>query len=307
MANKTVVITGGNTGLGFECAKAIAQAHEGWHIVIACRDRQRGETAVSALKVETSNEHISTLPLNLASLQSVREFPQLLQQAGLPPLRALVCNAGIQVLAGLEYTQEGFELMFGTNHLGHFLLVNLLLEQLVEPARIVVVSSGTHDPNTPEGFLSKPVYSNGKTLAKPTGKEMNGFQRYATSKLCNLYFAYELDRRLKAKGKTGITVNGFDPAAVPGTSLTRHMKSWLLLKFWENSSFLKVFGFVYSTAEKSGQAMARLAVSPELEGVSGKYYQVLNEKPSSKASYNETVAKELWQTSLELTGLQSNL
>ncbi len=200
MTNKTVIITGSNSGLGFECAKTIANANKDWHIVIACRNLLKGEEARNKLIATTGYKEITVLPLDLASLQSVREFVEEFSKSKLPPLHGLINNAGMQVMTGLEYTKDGYELTFGTNHLGHFLLTNLLINKLTEPARIIVVSSGTHDPDTLDGRFNKPKYLGAKRLAKPEGeKEMSGMQRYSTSKLANLMFAYELSRRVANK------------------------------------------------------------------------------------------------------------
>lgn len=145
MFDKTIIITGGNSGLGYECAKHIATSQQGWCIVIAGRSKQKIIEAAKRLEDITPNSQVTALPLDLASLRSVRKFVEEFAAQDLPPLRALVCNAGIQVISDTTFTEDGFETTFGVNHLGHFLLVNLLIKNLVAPARIVVVSSDTHD------------------------------------------------------------------------------------------------------------------------------------------------------------------
>jgi light-dependent protochlorophyllide reductase len=301
-ADKSVIITGANSGLGFACAKAIAKANKGWHIVIACRDVQKGDEAKQKLVSETGNTEISVLALDLASLQAVRDFVDQFRRLNVPPLRGLINNAGIQVMQGLAYTKDGYELTFGTNHLGHFLLTNLLIDQLKTPARIVVVSSGTHDPDTIEGRFNKPVFLGASQLANPKNeKEMAGIQRYSTSKLANLFFAYELARKLKAKL---VTVNAFDPAAVPETNLLRSVENPTLRSLVRASlSAFKWIGVVTSTVDASGSAMARLLLDEKLENVTGKYFQVNQEKRSSTASYDESVAAQLWRDSAVLTSL----
>lgn len=305
MADKTVIITGGNSGLGFECAKAIAHAHQGWHIVLACRSNEKGMQAVDIITSETDNKNVSMLQLDLASLESVRNFVNKYQMTNNPPLRGLVCNAGLAVRKGTQYTKDGFELTFGVNHLGHFLLTNLLLDQFVEPGRIAVVSSGTHDPKEPEGRWGRATFPGVEVLAHPENdQEMSGMQRYATSKLCNILFAYELDRRFRKKG-VNITVNAFDPGGTPGTNLggggnsRRRIVENIGLKIMG-----KVLGIVTSTPKRSGGAMARLILDPKLENVSGKYFQIYEERPSSEESYNQEKAKELWESSMELTNFQ---
>jgi light-dependent protochlorophyllide reductase len=302
MANKTVIITGANSGLGFECAKTIANANKGWHIVIACRNLVKGEEAKNKLIATTGHKEITVLRLDLASLQSVREFATVFDTTDLPPLHGLINNAGMQVMTGLEYTKDGYELTFGTNHLGHFLLTNLLLDKLVEPARIVVVSSGTHDPDTIDGRFNKPMFLGAKRLARPESeKEMAGMQRYSTSKLANLMFAYELSRILNGKE---ITVNAFDPAAVPATNLLSSIKNpFVRWSLRASTKLFRIFGVKISTPEISGSAMARLLLDGKLNNVTGKYFQILDERQSSKQSYDKKLATELWDESKELTGL----
>ncbi len=302
MQEKTVIITGANSGLGFACARAIAASGQNWTIVMACRNAKKGEAAKRRIAAETGHTNITVLELDLASLASVRGFVDRFDQAALPPLRGLVNNAGMQVLQGLERTADGFEVTFGTNHLGHFLLTNLLLDRLAAPARIVVVSSGTHDPTTLDGRFNKPVFLGARRLAFPeSANEMSGLQRYATSKLSNLLFAYELDRRLKASDRRGITVNAYDPAAVPATNLLGSIKNPLVRGLLRGlTQAFRVFGVTISTPTRSGAAMARLLLDPQLKGVSGKYFQIERERPSSADSYDPELARQLWEDSLDL-------
>ncbi len=126
--------------MGYVYARTFAASHPDRHIIIASRNQRQGTRAVSTLQHKTGNQHIAWMSLDLASLASVRAFAREVAKRSLPPLRALICNAGLQVVSGTTYTQDGFEMTFGVNCLGHFLLVNLLLPQLVAPARIVFVS-----------------------------------------------------------------------------------------------------------------------------------------------------------------------
>src|SRR5690242_5324792 len=105
---QTVIITGGNNGLGYQCARKIA-ADGNWHVLIACRDQEKAQAAAQSLIAETTHGNISTLPLDLSSLTSVREFVERFAKEDLPPLKAIVCNAGIQIVKGWSYTKEGFE------------------------------------------------------------------------------------------------------------------------------------------------------------------------------------------------------
>src|SRR6478736_270684 len=176
-AARTAIITGASSGLGYECARALLHTDRSWHVVLAVRDLERG--------------------------------------------RAVVCNAGVQVVSGERRSADGFELTFAVNHLGHFALVCGLLEQLAHPARIVVVSSDTHDPAR-RTAMPTPRYTSADELAMASSEpgeppQTAGRRRYTTSKLCNLLFAYELDRRLDH----GVTVNAFDPGLMPGSGLAR--------------------------------------------------------------------------------------
>jgi NAD(P)-dependent dehydrogenase (short-subunit alcohol dehydrogenase family) len=301
MNKKTVIITGGNSGLGFECAKTIASNNPNWHIVIASRNSKRSLEAIEKIKYATGNDYISTIILDLSSLVSVKNFVNEFKKANLPPLKGLVCNAGIMTKDD-QVTKEGYERTFGVNHLGHFLLVDLLIDKLEQPARIVIVSSNLHNSGVREGRLAVVTYLGGKNLADPDKvKELSWMQRYSTSKLCNVLFAYELDRKCKQKNMD-ITVNAFDPGFSPGTNLMgggrfRNM----LMKSPVMKIGMKINGIVSSTPKKSGKAMARLVLDPSLEKTSGKYFQILEEIKSSEESYDKDIALELWESSIELT------
>lgn len=311
---QSVIITGGNTGLGYQCAKAIASVSHNWQVIIASRNLAKAVPAVEQLKRETGNNAIEVMHLDLASLASIRGFAKSFAEGSFAPLHALVCNAGISVAQGVTYTEDGFETTFGVNHLGHFLLVNLLLRSLVAPARIVFVSSGTHDPNF-DGRISPPSYQNAKKLAWPEKdgeRPLPGLRRYSTSKLCNMFCTYELARRLQAEGLSTpehrITVNAYDPGATPGTGLIRDYPSFVQ-GIWRSPAsrfLLGLLGTKIYDLQTSGNAMARLVLDPSLEGVTGKYFHVRQEMRSSKESYDTTKARELWESSVELVKLTAD-
>ena len=318
MFDKTVIITGGNSGLGYACAQSIAASRQGWRIVIAGRSKEKILEAARRLDDCVPGSHAEALTLDLASLKSIRNFVETLPAQGLPPLQALVCNAGIQVVSGTTFTEDGFETTFGVNHLGHFYLVNLLLKDLVPPARIVVVSSDTHDPALRTG-MPVPVYEHALSLALPqrsagspqlTEDPAIGRWRYTTSKLCNIYFTYELSRRLGQKGMSTdhkpVTANAFNPGLMPGTGLARDYGP--VLRFAWNHILPVIYPVVrylipMHSADESGQALARLVLDPALERVTGKYFSGLKEVPSSKESYDLQKARELWETSASLVKL----
>jgi NAD(P)-dependent dehydrogenase (short-subunit alcohol dehydrogenase family) len=308
-AHQSIIITGGNSGLGYQCAKAIAQSDRGWHIIIASRNLHRVESAVSRLITETGYPHIQGLALDLASLQSVRHFVRQLAQLNIPPLKGLVCNAGVQVVSGTTFTVDGFETTFGVNHLAHFLLVNLLPPQMAENSRIVFVSSDTHDPTTQTG-MPAPRYESPHQMAFPPEiNEMEnvgsiGQRRYATSKLCNLLCTYELARRLQ-RDRSTISVNAFNSGLMLDTQLARgystKQKLALLL-----TNFLPLLRQVlkFHNSKNMGKALALTILNPDLDGVTGKYFDGFVRGNSSPESHDECKALELWEASKILVGLE---
>ena len=235
--------------------------------------------------------------VDLASLTSVRDFVAAFAAAGLPPLHALVCNAGVQTV-DTRFTVDGVEMTFGVNHLGHFALVDGLLGHLRAPARIVVVASGTHDPKKFTG-MPNPNYTSAEDLAHPVaGAPANGRLRYTTSKLCNVLFAYELDRRL-GQGANGVTVTAFDPGLMPASGLARDYSPAVRFVWGLVGPMLRLLPNVNST-RTSGARLAALAVDPAFEGVTGRYYEGAEEIRSSVDSYDTAKAADLWQTSERL-------
>ncbi len=318
-SSRTVVITGGNSGLGYGCARALLAASPPCHVVLACRELTRANEAVEALRAAApAGAKVEAMALDLASLASVRSFADALAQrlsaGSLPPLHGLVCNAGMQGARAL--TQDGFEATFGVNHLGHYLLVNLLLPSLAASARIAVVASGVHDPAQLEAIsidtIPPPAWSSTAELARgvmgPAAASddpgIDRGRRYSTSKLANVYFTYGLASRLPE----GTTVNAFDPGLMPGTGLAREFPGplrWL----WNVvlPKMLPILRLLLSknihSTEESGAALARLITDPALASTNGRYFEGLNEIRSSVDSYDESRAAEVWQTSALLTGI----
>ena len=308
-----ILVTGGNSGIGFECARALAAA--GQKVLIASRDRSASAEAVRRIDGESGAGAARELGLDLGSFASIRRFAEEVEAQALP-LHALVCNAGLQVNRGPQRSADGFELTFAVNHLGHFLLVNRLLGRLVAhgPARIVIVASGVHDPALRTG-MPKAAVADLATLAATGGPRAGAFDgrlAYVNSKLCNLWFCYELERRLRAAGvaKDALTVNGYDPGLVPGSGLAREYPP--ALRFvWDRilpgvARVLSPFMPTINPAPKSGAALARLALDPALAGVTGRYFPSHSRweaAASSVESYDEARAGALWEESVRLTGL----
>jgi len=305
---KGVLVTGGNSGIGFECARKLTSS--GWQVLIASRNRDASSDAARRITQESGNDTVSAMSLDLGSLESVRRFAHEIEAANVP-LEALVCNAGLQVIGGAaRRSADGFELTFAVNHLGHFLLTNLLLARLArnEHARIVVVASGVHDPKIRTG-MPKPRVTDIRMLATPEG-DFDGRLAYVHSKLCNLWFTYELVRRLDSAGLGHVTVNGFDPGLVPGSGLAREYPP--VLRFiWDRilpgvARVLTPVVAGINPAPKAGGALARLVLDPALASVSGKYFPShtrWREARSSDASFDADRARALWDESVRMTKL----
>jgi len=184
---RVVVVTGANTGIGK--ATALALARGGWRVYVAARSREKGEAAVAAVKTASGSSAVFFLALDLADLSSVRAGAEAFLARG-EALHVLVNNAGVAGRRGL--TKQGFELMFGVNHLGHFLLTQLLLERLVSsaPARVVTVASDAH-------YSARGI--DWDAVRRPA-RGITGMPEYAVSKLCNVLFSQELARRTEGTG-----------------------------------------------------------------------------------------------------------
>lgn len=309
---KTVIITGANAGLGYACAKRIAQSGPGCHIVIAGRNAERISHAAEQIKIETGLESVFALAIDLASISSVRKFASDFLNTGLPPLRCLICNAGVRPNRAIHVTQDGYEATFGVNYLGHFLLTNLLLPHMAEDARIIMVSSRTHDYRDVSPF-PKPVYKAPAVLADPhpsRGESVQTFigKAYSNSKLCLTMFAFELDRRIKDSGGN-ISVNVFDPGGMV-TDLTRDLNPAVKTMMWGAWPALRLLPNM-STPKNSAAFMADLAVSKKFNGVTGKYFTMIGsynkgakEAEPSPLVLDREKSQELWEGSEKLTQLE---
>jgi NAD(P)-dependent dehydrogenase (short-subunit alcohol dehydrogenase family) len=308
LPTRTAVITGGNSGLGLETARAIGR-DPNWHLVLACRDPGRAAAAVADLKQSTGNSNIEARALDLLDNVSVRAFVSGLRGAGLPPLKLLICNAGIQFVAQMRFNEAGVEGTFQTNHLGHYLLTRLLLPDLAAPARILLVASGTHDPKQKTG-LPAPRFTSVEYLANPPadpefdrddpGKA--GRRAYSTSKLCNIMTAYELARRLDP---ATVTVNAFDPGLMPGSGLARDYGFVMRLAWRFILPAARLFVRNVNSTQISGQALANLATAERYAGVTGRYFEGEKEIPSSDLSYDRGKSALLWAGSAALAGLDA--
>ena len=287
---RNVIITGANSGLGFETAKKIAGASGEYRLILACRNLEKGEEARKAIVSESGNENVLVMRLDTASLASVRAFADEYRQRDLGEIYALLCNAGINGMH-TGTTEDGMEIVFQTNHLGHFLLANLLLPLMAKDGKIFSTSSDMHD--SPMGNM---VWEGTEALAHPSEEGKTSRLRYSFSKLCNLYFVYELARRLEAEG-SGVHVNAFNP----GMMLTNFAPMDKARAAMVKLTMPKRCGDL----GKSSDAYAELVVNDELAVTSANYYdRSVHAIKSSELSYNTENARELWESSERLCGLK---
>ena len=302
---KSIIITGATSGIGYECAIQIAKLAINEQIILACRNLKTGNETIEAIKHKTGHKNIICLPLDLESLESIREFKKQFEKTG-TKISTLINNAGLQNVDKTKYTKDGIEQTFGVNHLAPFYLTLLLIPYLAEDASITFTASGTHDPDQKSG-MPAPEFKEAKLLAYPVETDETkikvGQRRYATSKLCNILTTYELQRRL---ANTGIRVNAFDPGLVPGTGLARNYPP--VLKFISDYVFKALIVFVHNvnTAQNSGKRLANLAYSDKYKSAKGKYFEGEKEIKSSTDSYNKELQKNLWESSIELLGVTQN-
>lgn len=315
MNKHTIVITGGHVGLGLAATRQLLTTTSA-NIVWATRSPEAARQTAQGL---AATDRLTILPLDLAKLSSVHTFANTLigrlQTDMLPPLSTIICNAGIQFAQGIHRTAEGIEQTFGVNHLAHFLLVSLLRPHLNPKGRIVVVSSGTHF-DAPRIWQSSvfgipaPQYLGALRLANgdvpatmaPDSVQANQF-RYATSKLCNLLFSYELNRQLRAEG-LAITVAAFDPGLMPGTGLARANPAAMQWVWNHVLPVLRLFDGVNSP-ETSGKNLAWLATDPAAASVTGTYYEEQRAVPSSALSRQTQLWADLWAGSDQLIAQHS--
>ncbi|KAI4859721.1 NAD(P)-binding protein [Hypoxylon rubiginosum] len=306
----SVIITGGTINLGYYAALEIARAHPEYLVVISSRsDREHAADTINKKLGQTNTIYI---PLDLSNLQNVRQYAEDWATNNHLPIQALLLNAGLQFPGPVSKTVDGLESTFAINHVGHALLFHLLVPYLAPEARVIVTSSGTHDPDQTKGTgFPKPAYISAEELAHPTSASAGnpGRQRYAESKLANVLWTYALHRRLQqqqqqnAAGR-GITVTAFDPGLMPGTGLAREASAparfvWMHIL----PRLLPLMRLLMSpnihTARESGANLARLAVGPDAKGQGGKYFEGSKPIKTSEVSYDEAKQEDLWRWTVD--------
>jgi NAD(P)-dependent dehydrogenase (short-subunit alcohol dehydrogenase family) len=279
MHGKTAVITGGNAGVGKETAVGLASM--GAHVVFTSRDAARGTDALAEIRERSGSAAVEVLPLDLGSFASIRSFSEQLLAAH-DRIDVLANNAGL-VQQQRTLTDDGFETMFGVNHLGHFLLTDLLLDRITAsgPARIVVVSSHAHK-----------YCGNGLDFDDlQSERSYKPFHVYGKTKLANIYFTRELARRLEG---SDVTVN----ALHPGFVASRFGRDGDGGRLGELAIVLARPAAI--SPEKGARTSVWLASSPDVDGATGGYYYKCKPSTPTKLARDDAIAAHLWSVSDEL-------
>ena len=318
MAQQTAIITGASSGVGLQGARALTQ--KGWHVVMACRDLPKTQKAAEALGM--SPDRYTIIHLDLASLESVHKFVQDFRATG-RSLDALVCNAAVYLplLKEPARSADGYELSVATNHLGHFLLCNLMLNDLkqseAQQPRLVILGTVTANPKELGGKIPIPAppdlgqlkgFEDGfkAPIAMIDGKPFKAGKAYKDSKLCNVLTMRELHRRYHES--TGIVFSSFYPGCVATTPLFRNSYPLFQKIFpWFQKNITG--GFV--SEELAGDRLAEVVMLPEYSP-SGAYWSWGNRQKTGRQSFVQEVsneasdddkAKRLWELSAKLVGL----
>lgn len=281
LTGKIMFVTGATSGIGYHIALALAE--RGAHVVVGARNDDRGQQALRKMRQAAPQASLEYLAGDLSSMEQVRQVAaDYLERHA--RLDVLVNNVGgffpRRLLSG-----DGYEKTFALNHLSYFLLTNLLLDCLLSsaPARVVNVASASH--------REARIHFDDLQLENGYGV---GLKAYGQSKLANVLFTYELDRRLEGQR---VTSNALHPGFVRTGLPTKHM-------FWPLRVFAWLAFLFGMSPEEGAQTPVKLAAGPALEGVSGKYFRAGREVRSSPRSYDEQTARRLWEISEQLTGLR---
>ncbi|KAH0646506.1 hypothetical protein KY284_034390 [Solanum tuberosum] len=284
----TAIVTGATSGIGMETTRVLAL--HGVHVIMAVRNMENGKKIKENIHKSIPNAKIDFMELNLSSMESIRKFAKEYNSAG-HPLNLLINNAGVMI-PPFTLSQDKVELQFAVNHLGHFLLTNLLLENMKNTAknsknegRIVNVASAAHD------F----AYSQGIIFDKINDKESyHRFHAYGQSKLANILHANELAKRLKEEG-VNVTANSVHPGPI-ATNIMRYDNILHGIVNW-------IGRYVLKNIEQGASTTCYVALHPQVKGVSGEYFSDNNIATNTTTSLakDSDLAKKLWEFSLDLT------
>ncbi|KAJ8277726.1 hypothetical protein GJAV_G00079130 [Gymnothorax javanicus] len=275
---KTVIITGANTGIGKETARDLAK--RGACVILACRDMSKAEAAKKEIAEDSGNQHIVIHKLDLSDTKSIRAFAEIINKEE-KQVNILINNAGI-MMCPYSKTADGFEMQFGVNHLGHFLLTYLLIDLIKRsaPARIVNVASLAHS------------WGSIKLDDINSEKNYDAAKAYGQSKLANILFTRSLARRLKG---SGVTVYSLHPGVVQ-SELWRNLSKPMQMAVKISRPFTK-------TSVQGAQTSIYCAVEPELEKETGGYYSDCAPERCTRAASDDEMAEKLWDLSCQMLGI----
>ena len=278
MSDKVCLVTGGNSGIGKSVAFGLAKM--GATVVVVSRNKEKGQTAITDIMEKSGNKNVELLQADMSSQISIHQLADEFK-ARHERLHLLINNAGVYLTKRTE-SEDGLESTFAINHLGPFLLTSLLLDILKasSPSRIVNVTSDAH----------KGANIHFDDLQGE--KRFSGWQAYGQSKLAMILFTHELAKRL---GGTGVTVNSAHPGVVR-TNFAKNNGGLVMLGF-------RFLGIFFISPESSAKRILYVATSPDLEGVTGKYFTKMHETRSSPESYDDDSARRLWLVSEQLAKL----
>lgn len=287
-SNLTAIVTGGASGIGLETVRVLAL--RGAHVIIGARNVEAGKAARDDIVEETKGARVDVLQLDLSSMESVKKFANDFQALNLP-LNILINNAGV-MFCPFKLSEDGIEMHFATNHVGHFLLTNLLLDKMKKTAeetgvegRVVNVSSLAHLIIYDEGIRFKGI------------NDENGYsdkKAYGQSKLANILHANELSRRLKEEG-ANVTANSVHPGCIMTNLMRYSMNLMRVFKF--------LSGFLWKNVPQGAATTCYVALHPDLKGASGKYFADCNELNPSSIAQDKDLAMKLWEFSTGLVKL----
>ncbi|CAN6440087.1 unnamed protein product [Victoria cruziana] len=283
-SNITAIVTGATSEIGLETARVLAL--RGATVIIPARSKETGDKAKEKIVEEVAHAKIEVMELDLSSLASVRSFAAAFLSSN-KPLNLLINNAGV-FGCPFQLSRDGIELQFATNHIGHFLLTNLLLDKMKATAReseiegrIVIVASEVHSRTYNSDIRFE-------KLNTPSG--YGQFKAYGESKLANILHAKELSRRLQEEGAK-VTANSLHPGVIP-TNIMRYTKYLAL-----GASLVRFF---MKDTQQGAATTCYLALHPDMQGVSGKYFGDCNEDRPTAYGRDYDLAKKLWEFSEEM-------
>ncbi len=289
-SGKTFIVTGANTGIGFDAARVLAL--RGGRVLLACRSKDKAEQALANIRKTKPDVDVSWLPLDLASLASIRNAAALAHQE--TRIDGLINNAGVMI-PPKTLTEDGFELQFGVNHLGHFALTGLLLDKIKDNtgARIINVSSLAHRRGS---IIYEDLHAE---------RSYNRMERYAMSKFANILFTYELQRRLTNAGSEAIAV-----ACHPGGSATELGRYVPII----GTIVLLPLRFIFNTSAEGALPTLMAATSENVQGADyfgptqlGELRHSAHKVDTVDAAKDESNAAKLWRVSAEQTGINYSI